>query len=275
MRDEDRYSAEMQRAGAMVRALPTPAPRPDFAQRLRSDFVSGTLATTREQDAARARERRSALRLWMTAGAAAVAILALIVLSGLNRGPQWQPVAPAQPGRVLIDDQPLALDDLETLARHLRPGAHLVCSDSTGFELFAGEQLWIEMTPGSDMILPPTAGRWWGRSPRGRVEDGEVRFTTGAGFAGTELRIATAIAEVEVRGTTIAVIDSPEATCVCVYEGEVRMGPRDAAMQRLDAGRRRILYGDDRAPLEEEILPMERMKLQMLRDRAFPASERP
>jgi hypothetical protein len=207
------------------------------------------------------------------ATAAAAAVVALFILGSLNRGPSWELASAPGPGQIVIEGESVPLADAELVTRLLRPGARIRCDDSAGFELAAGDQLWIEFTPGSEAILPPSAGRWLGRTVRGRVEDGEVRITTGSNFAGARLRVDTDIAQVELLGTTIAVIDSPDATCVCVYEGSVRVGPLDGPLSPLDAGRRRIVYLADQPDFEEAILPMESMKLQMLQDRAFPGDQ--
>ena len=76
-----------------------------------------------------------------------------------------------------------------------------------------------------------------------------------------------------VKGTTLAVFRLPDASCVCVFEGEVAMlgGGHD---DTVDAGTRRTVYRDGRPPLLEPIRPMETMKLSMLRDQAAQALER-
>jgi len=74
-------------------------------------------------------------------------------------------------------------------------------------------------------------------------------------------------ARIHAVGTTFAVIASPESTCVCVLEGEVRMEGVGGPAEVVTAGTRRTLFTGRDEVVDEEIFPMERMKLEMLRDR--------
>jgi ferric-dicitrate binding protein FerR (iron transport regulator) len=271
MNDEVRPSAEEARVQAALRGLAVPPADPAFRTDLRRRFVSGALAGP-------ARDLRRPARPWFlrlpvlaVGAAAAAAVVVLAILPGLNRGPAWEAADPLATGQVVLDGVSLTLpDDAALLARHLQPGARVGRPDSTGLDLIAAGQLWIEITPGSEVVLPATAGRWWDRSLAAEVRGGEVRFTTGPAFAGAQLRIATETAQVELLGSTIAVIDSPESTCVCVYAGTVRVGPRTGDLELVPVGMRKIVFADGSPPVVEEITGMERMKLQMLEDRAFP-----
>jgi ferric-dicitrate binding protein FerR (iron transport regulator) len=81
----------------------------------------------------------------------------------------------------------------------------------------------MQVAPGTDLTLPASAGRWFGRATRASVANGEVRITTGTGFHGARLAVETPEAMVQVTGTTLAVICEPTGTCVCVLEGSVRV----------------------------------------------------
>jgi ferric-dicitrate binding protein FerR (iron transport regulator) len=97
---------------------------------------------------------------------------------------------------------------------------------------------------------------------------GEARFTTGPDYPGVKLRIEGPSAMVDVVGTTLAVIVDGEETCVCVLEGEAMMMHRMTGdMAKVPSGMRRVVDMSGNA-VEEEITPMERMKLDMLRSAA-------
>src|SRR5207249_6837996 len=127
-------------------------------------------------------------------------------------------------------------------------------------EIMGPGQLVIQMTPGSDVTIPKTPGRWFGRRVSTEVRAGELRITTGHGFDGARLSITTPAARVEVTGTTLAVICDPEGTCVCVLEGKVGVGGRDGPMETVKQGRRRFMFNDGRAEAAE-IRPTELVQL--------------
>ena len=58
----------------------------------------------------------------------------------------------------------------------------------------------------------------------------------------------------------------PAGTCVCVYDGVVKVGPMGGSMEPVSSGRRRFVFNDGRAPESAEIRPMEITKLGMFRD---------
>jgi ferric-dicitrate binding protein FerR (iron transport regulator) len=101
----------------------------------------------------------------------------------------------------------------------------------------------------------------------GGVTKGEVRFVTGPGFAGHRLDIHAPAARALVTGTTFAVITNADTTCVCVLDGTVTMEGVDGVREAVKAGTRRTVFRATGRAYAEEILPMERMKLQMLQDR--------
>jgi ferric-dicitrate binding protein FerR (iron transport regulator) len=97
-----------------------------------------------------------------------------------------------------------------------------------------------------------------------------VRIVTGPRFRGAVLRVVTPEADVEVIGTTLAVIRDATATCVCAFEGSVRMGPRTLELETVPPGMRRFLYNDGRPPATVAIDAMGTMKLQMFHDNFRP-----
>ncbi len=65
-------------------------------------------------------------------------------------------------------------------------------------------------------------------------------------------------------GTTFAVLCLPHSTCVCVHEGVVRVGARGGALAPVTAGRRREVFHDGRAPLDDAMLAHEHGNLERL-----------
>jgi hypothetical protein len=185
----------------------------------------------------------------------------------INRGPAWQFVAASGEGRIHVGARGFAASEASsTLPRLLRPGASICLEGETLLDLLSPGTLAIQMAPGSNLRIPAPPGRWLGRSTKGRVDSGEVRFVTGPGFAGAHLTIEAPSARIHATGTTFAVISTPDSTCVCVLEGEVRMEGDDGSSEIVEAGMRRTIFAERDEALDEEIFPMERMKLEMLRE---------
>src|SRR4029077_6921354 len=95
---------------------------------------------------------------------------------------------------------------------------------------------------------------------------GEIRITTGPRFAGARLAVSSPRAGAEVKGTTLAVIREPGGTCVCVYDGVVRVGEKRGPMVEVGHGHRRYVFNDGRDPEIAEIREAEVSKLGEFRD---------
>lgn len=267
---------------AALAALEAPAAGAAFRARLAAAFAAGTIAAGRfselaaadapgapddAEDAPRARIVRGPwgrVRRWTLAAAAAAAVVAFA--AGQNLGPDWRVTAAEGNGTVVVGDRAIPMLHAEDLARALRRGGRLRVQEGS-LVVAAGGDLMIEITPGTELTLPPAPNRFWSRAARARIETGECRITTGAGFRGATFAIATPEAAVEVRGTTLAVIREPAGTCVCVLEGAVRVGRAGAAMAPVASGRLRFVYAEDRPAKEAAIRPVEDQKLRMFRDR--------
>jgi len=70
-----------------------------------------------------------------------------------------------------------------------------------------------------------------------------------------------------VTGTTVAVIRESVGTCVCVMDGEVRMGSHAGSMGPIESGMRRFMFNDGRPVEEAEMRPVERIALAEMRAR--------
>ena len=252
------------RAAERVRALPRAQADPEFRARLAADFASG--AIERAPAAARVHRlpwhRREMTRWTLAAAAAAVLVAAALAL---NQGPDWRVVSARGRGLASIDGREIALGDAN-FGRLLRPGALLALPEGGELTLEAGDVMMLAVDPGSVVTLPTTPGRWFGRRVRARVDSGEMRVTTGAAFHGAVLALLTPQAQVQVTGTTLAVICESAGTCVCVLEGRVRVGPLGAAMADIPGGMRGYVYADGTPMAREVMRADEVVKLGALRE---------
>ena len=259
----DLLTPEAARARDALRALATPRADPAFRERLKRDFVTGRIGERRALALPVRWHRRLAWRL-----ALAPAALALLAVAAwmADRGPGWSVMAVQGEGTAMVDGAPVPLASREELGRRLRPGARLTVPAGAEVELASLSGVVVQVTAGTEFTLPDTPGRWLRGRVTGAVRHGEVRVTTGPAFAGALLRLDTPEAVVEVTGTTLAVICEPAGTCVCVYDGVVRVGPGGTGMVSVPIGRRRFVFNDGRPPESAEIRPAENVKLAMFRD---------
>jgi len=252
---------DQQRARDAIRELPAPAADPAFRARLKHDFVSGRIGERRRLELAPPWVPQVWLR-WATVPAAAAALI--VAVGMLNQPPPWRIAEVAGGGTAQVDGKPVPLAPGSALERSLRPGAHVRLPAGAGVTLARAGRMLIEMTPGTEMTLPAPPGRWFGRTGQSWLAGGEVHVTTGPAFHGARLAIETAEARIEVTGTTFAVLCLPVGTCVCVYEGTVRVGERHGALVPVTAGRRRELFNDGSPPLDDAMLVHEHGNLARL-----------
>jgi ferric-dicitrate binding protein FerR (iron transport regulator) len=209
------------------------------------------------------------------AGAAAAIALGAFAWA-LNPGPQWR-VADLQDahGNVMVDDEPIPADDAESLNEALVPGATIEWNGNGDLELVSRGQAALGIAPGTTMTLPAPPPRWFARASNGRVTMGTVRLTTGSRFRGARLTIATPEATVFVTGTTLAVIEEPMGTCVCVLEGKVHVMAGANDMGMVPAGQRQTVFADGSKPVRAEMRPVERGMLGEMRRAMGPVLEKP
>jgi len=249
------------RAREALQGLPRVRADAAYRERLKRDFVTGRIG---ERPALRLGVPWHRRAVWRIAPAAA-ALLAVVVWLG-DRGPGWTVMGVAGEGIAAVDGTPVPLSSPDELARRLRPGARLEVPDGAEVELATAAGLVVQVTAGTEFTMPAPPGRWLRRRATGAVRRGEIRITTGPAFSGARLEVTTPEASVEVTGTTLAVICEPVGTCVCVFEGVVKMGPRGGSMELVPNGRRRFVFNDGRPPESEAIRPTENIKLGMFRD---------
>jgi hypothetical protein len=256
-------TAEESQARDAVRRLAPPRADAAFRERLKRDFVAGRVGERRVLALPVAWHRRLAARLALaTAACAALAIGVMVA----NRGPDWTVLTSTGDGIAIVDRIPVPLAHAEDLGRRLRAGARVTLPAGAEVELGTAAGLVIQVTAGTEFTVPAVPGRWFGRAVRGAVRHGVVRVTTGPSFQGARLHFDTPEAVVEVTGTTLAVICEPAGTCVCVYDGVVRVGARNAESEPVTSGQRRFVFNDGRAPESAAIRPGEIRVLGTFRD---------
>jgi ferric-dicitrate binding protein FerR (iron transport regulator) len=263
-RNDWQMSGAEARAREAVRELHVPRAGAAFRTLLRDSFVTGAFPAPARPIVPLPWYRR--IGVWVAVPAAAAAALAVALV--LNRGPAWEMAPMPGEGVVVVDGRPIPLNHADDLARALRPGAKVVVPEDSEMRLASAGTMVLVATGGTAFEVPSTPGRWFGREMRAGIDHGTVRILTHAGFGGARLMVHTPEAEVAVTGTTLAIICEPAGTCVCVLEGEVRMGARGGEMEPVEGGMRKLMFSDGRAPEVAEMRPMEREKLGMFREEA-------
>lgn len=274
MRDElrDPLDADARRAREALDGLSAPPADPAFRAALAQRFASGAIAPAAAGETVvpfprlrRPWHRTPAARWALAPVALAAAFLAVLYL---DRGPGWGVMAANGAGVAVIDGRQVPLADAAALARALEPGARVRLPEGATLEIASGRALAIHATPGTEFTVPRSPGRWFSRAAATELASGSLRFTTGPGFAGARLAVFTAEASIEVTGTTLAVICDTPGTCVCVFEGAVRVGPRDGgAMEPVGAMRLRMIKKDGSEPKSASIRPTEAAELGAFRER--------
>lgn len=221
--DEIRDDADLERA---LRDLPVPAADPAFRDRLREQFVSGSFP---------AAGRRRRLLPWGLAAAAAL-LAAVGVFAVWPRGEPIRVFDVAGTGTVEVAGEEVDLADRDRLEALLAPGVEVSVPPSATLDLVVGDVALFEVTGGTRMTLPSLSG-----GVAARVDRGEVRFASGPGFPGRELRFTTPEGLVVVTGTLLSVQCDERGTCVCVLEGTARVGVSEADLEPIPAGRRKVM----------------------------------
>jgi len=256
------------RAAEAVRGLSQPRPEATYRDRLKREFVAGTLGLPgrglRAVDAPAPREPRPT---WSTLVMPAAAGLVMVSALVLNQGSGWQVVGASGGGAAEVDGVSISLQETAALERAIAAGGRVILPSGGSLRIAAPGLMTVEITPSTEAMLSRPPARWLGRIASAELANGEIRVSTGSRFHGSRLMVRTPEAAVEVTGTTLAVIREPTGTCVCVMEGTVRVGAHGKEMMPVSAGRRRYLFRDGRPPEQAEMRPIERVKLgEMVRE---------
>jgi len=261
--EPERVTPQEARARDAVRGLGAPRADAAFRERLKRDFVTGRIGERRVLELPVAWHRRLAWRLALAPVAAALAVVVALA----NRGPAWTVRGTLGDGIAVVDQFPVPLGHADELQRRLHPGARLRMPEGGQVELAAAGSMVIQVAAGTELTLPASPGRWFGRSVTATTAHGVIRVTTGPAFHGARLHVDTPEASVDVLGTTLAVICEPAGTCVCVFDGVVQVGARGAAQEPVSSGHRRFVFNDGRPPEMAGIRPPEIGRLDDLRAR--------
>lgn len=244
------------RGRAALDLLETGRPDASYRARTRATFLQAARP-------ARAPYRRAFFAL----SAAAAVLLVIGVAVVMNPGPRWQ-VARYQDGygNMLINGEPIPVDDERSLNEALAPGVTIEWNGSSDIALVSRRFLALDIAPGTRMTLPAPPPRWFARTSKGSIESGTVRLTSGPRFHGASVTIVAPQATAEMTGTTLAVIAEPQVTCVCVLEGSVHVMAGAHDMGMVPAGMRATVFGNGDAPIRAEMRPTERVKLSAMKE---------
>jgi hypothetical protein len=210
-----------------------------FREGLRSSFVHGELESPAAESGTY--DPEGGRRWWQWAvpvvGAVAATIAAIFIL---NNGPGLRVLDVSDGSAVHIDGTPAILGTGQVL----RAGTEVVVPEGETVDLLARGVTLYEVVGGTRITLPATPGRWFNRAVVCSVFAGELRLKTGAGFAGSDLRVYTPDGIVEVTGTLLSIQCDAEGTCVCVLEGTARVGVNDDDLEPVTPGNRKIMLRD-------------------------------
>ena len=165
----------------------------------------------------------------------------------------WSVLSVRGSGTVLVDGQPVAAQDSNRLNQLVRSGARCVVPDGVEIDLILGDLMVLGVVRDSEVTIPaPPAG---GESLLvATVERGELLVKTGPGFPGRTLHLVTTEGLTELVGTTVAVNKGEGFTCVCVLEGQARIGKDPAHFDEVPAGMRKVMFAGEKDPV---IIPIE------------------
>lgn len=239
-----------------VRELSRPAAEPAFRERLKREFVAGSIPERTEKALPPRRSGRLLRRSRLTLLAAA-ALLLFAVLVG-NRGPAPRLLAVGDEGTVTVDGRAIPAARREELAAALRPGARVELSEGAVLDVhYPGSMVW-RFEEGTTATLPGSPGRWFDRAVECDVATGEAGVRTGPDFPGARLTIRTGEGMIVLTGTLVSVFRNDEVTCVCVQEGVASIGVDENDLEPVPAGKRKVMFRDGSPPTITDIAPPHR-----------------
>ncbi len=179
---------------------------------------------------------------------------------------EWRLVDVVAPAGILA-----ATGDLQVGA--VQRGGFLRTGEQSEIELQLGEQLRLRLLGGSAIELPPPPPRWYSGEILLTVREGEVYGTTGASALDLPLRVVTSDAEVEILGTTFAVLQATSFTTICLWQGSVRAASRVEGSTHsvpLAAESKILFYPDGTVSESLPLESAERSRLRMMADAGVP-----
>ena len=262
---DEPLSPEAEAARRRLHEMPAAEARPAFRARLREDFATGRLTEPATEPAAK-RRRSSPWRWAWIALPAAAALVLLMNRFGTQetRWILWE--VRGDSGHVEWNGRGFALADSNALRRAIERGGDIDISGNMELDFFQKGFAAFQFVPGTRCSITAPPKRLGDRAVAIRLDDGEVRISTGVRFRGAVITIETAETRVELTGTTLAVIKDQTGTCVCAFVGEITMHDADGTTAVVPVGRRRVTYNDGRPPEITDLAPGESMKLGMFLD---------
>jgi len=251
--DPIKLTPEQKAARDALRTLDQVPADAAFRQRLKREFVSGEIAVQQVLQP----EARPGIGRWLRRALLplAAAAMAVVVFFLLVPGAEWAFHGITGEGMVSVDGVEVETAEVETLARLIRPGARIRVPEGVSLDLIAGDMLLLELDEGAEATVPQNPGRWSAAAMLSEVATGELRLKTGPGFPGHQFNVRTPEGLIEVTGTIVSVFRGPDLTCVCVFEGQARIGRDPESMDLVPAGRRKVMFLDGRPPMVTEIMP--------------------
>jgi ferric-dicitrate binding protein FerR (iron transport regulator) len=233
--ENNHLSPSQQRAKDALAGLDTPKADPAFRARLKQDFVDGELQS---------RLPAAPLRPWYFRVAVPLAAAAVLVLMVglLNRGPAWTLVEGE--GNATIDGVSVSLSDPDAVRALLHGGSKVEIAEDSRAYFKQGGIVMAELHGGTTVSLPNAPGRWFNPRMEGTIEAGSVGWITGPRFPGSHLVLNTPESIIEVTGTCFKLMCTPEGTCLCVLEGEVRAECRKGNIDMVSGGHRKTMFSD-------------------------------
>jgi hypothetical protein len=247
---DDKMTPEKQRVREAIREVGPVRADPAFRERLKRDFVSGTIGERK----APAKPRFFLLPAWQFASMLVAAVAAWLLIQ-VFQAPSWQIHAVLGKGWIKVDDRQVDARDFEPLDELVRPGARIRVDEEAALDIRGGDVILIELAGGSDVTLPGAPRRWFAKPLESVLHSGEIRLQTGPGFAGHTLTVRTAEGRIRVTGTALSVYKGDDFTCVCVLEGTARIGKDEARMEDVGAGLRKVMFSGDRPSKVVDIEP--------------------
>jgi len=222
-----------------------------FRERLRGAFVSGEIDRAVPTPAAPV----TRVHWWRWVPVAVAAVLVLLAIDMLNRGPVLQMADSSGSQPLTLDGRKVLPDDTEAMSRLLKPGATLEVPPDGRVDILARDVALYEVTGGSQLTLPATPGRWFGRDVHCTLYVGEIRLKTGRDFAGSQLTVYTPDGMIRVTGTMLSIQCDDGGTCVCVLEGKAMVGVNETDLEPVTPGYRKVMLRDG----TNEIIPIKPM----------------
>jgi hypothetical protein len=253
-------SPELERA--LERLRPSGA-RPEFAERLRREFVAGELSDRPDATIASSPPARRWIPWAIAAGILLVVLPFLLPTRG--PGPAWTVIDPPAGGSLQVDGKLIPFSEDAALAAALE-GALRIETSEAPIRLRLRERLVLELAAGSSLRVESTDTEVLGSpSPiQLELERGSLAVVTSPGFEGSRLEILTAQGAVAVTGTAFAVDVVPGmGTCVCCSSGSIvvrsRLGEAPAAT--VSGGANAFVFTDGKLrtgdPVPEHLAPIE------------------